>query len=109
MLLIIIALILIVLFVITTAIHLEHKFKAIKAVVLVVIVLVIGSSIYTWVKNDNNDLNSPKGVANSIYLYIGWLGDMGETILDVSKSSIRTVGNVINGNQTNSRIFDGRK
>ena len=104
-----IALIIIVLLLVTMMVHLEHKFKAIKAIALVLIILVIGSSIYTWVKNDNNDLNSPKGVANSIYMYAGWMGDIGVKLFSTLGDSFKSVGNVINGNQTNSKVFDGRK
>jgi len=110
MLLIIIALILVVMLVITMFIHLEHKFKAIKAIVLLLILLIIGSSVYTWIRNDTNDLNSPKGVANSVYLYAGWMGDIGIELFSTLRNSFNAVGNVIKGNETNIKNpLDGRK
>jgi hypothetical protein len=104
-----IALVLVAMFVITMFIHLEHKLKAIKAIALILIILVIGSSVYTWVKNDTNDLNSPKGVANSIYMYAGWMGDIGIKLVSTIGDSFNAVGNVIKGNQTRQDTFDGRR
>jgi hypothetical protein len=108
MMLIIIAVVLIVMFVITMFIHLEHKLKAVKAIVLILIVLLIGSSLYTWVKSDTNDLSSPKGVANSIYMYAGWMGDIGMKLFSTLGDSFNSVGNVIRGNETRQNQFDGR-
>jgi len=110
MLLIIIALVIVAMLIITMFIHLEHKLKVIKAIALLLILLIIGSSVYTWVKNDTNDLSSPKGVANSIYMYVGWLGSTGAAIVDSAKDSFTIVGNAINGNGTaKNNPFDGRK
>lgn len=107
--LIIIAVVLIVMFIITMFIHLEHKLKAVKAVVLILVILLIGSSLYTWIKSDTNDLSSPRGVANSIYMYAGWMGDIGVKLFSTLGDSFKSVGNVINGNQTRSNPSDGRK
>lgn len=109
MLLIIIALVLVAMFVITMFIHFEHKLKAIKAIVLILIILVVGGSLYTWIKNDTNDLNSPKGVANSIYMYAGWMGDIGIKLISTIGDSFTAVGNVIRGNETQKNPFDGRR
>lgn len=110
MLLIVIVLVIVAMLIITMFIHLEHKLKAIKAIVLILILLIIGSSVYTWVKNDTNDLSSPKGIVNSIYMYVGWLGSTGAAIVDSTKDSFTIVGNAINGNSTtNNNNFDGRK
>lgn len=107
--LIIIAVVLIVMFVITMFIHLEHKLKAVKAVVLILVILLIGSSLYTWIKSDTNDLSSPKGVATSIYMYAGWMGDIGMKLFSTLGDSFTSVGNVISGNQTETKSFDGRR
>ena len=112
MLLIIIALVLIAIFILTTMIHLEHKFKAIKAVVLVLILLIIGGSLYTWIKSDTNDLSSPRGIVNSIYAYMGWMGDISIKVFSTFSDGFKTVGNVIQGNETqqlSNKLFDGRK
>jgi glucan phosphoethanolaminetransferase (alkaline phosphatase superfamily) len=99
---------LILIFLITSFIKLEHDFKAIKAIILIVVLLLIAGSVYGWIKSDNSDMSSPKGVVGSVYSYFVWLGDAGLKIFDATKSSISTVGNTINSNVTKSS-GDGRK
>lgn len=99
---------LVVIFLVTSFIKLEHDFKAIKAIVLIVILLLIGGSIYAWTKSDKNDLSSPKGIVNSVYLYCVWVGDTSMKLFATLSDSFRTVGNAIKGNETRSSS-DGRK
>ena len=96
-------------FIITMFIHFEHKLKAVKAVALILILLIIGSSVYTWIRNDTNDLNSPKGVVNSIYMYTGWMGEIGIKLVSTLTESFNAVGNVVKGNETRQNPSDGRR
>lgn len=101
---------LILIFLITSFIKLEHDFKAIKATILVIVLLLIAGSVYGWIKSDNTDINSPKGMVGSVYSYFVWLGNAGLQIFDATKTSISTVGNTINSNVTKtSGSGDGRK
>ena len=105
----IIALVLIVMLILTFFIGLEHKFKVVKVVIILAILLLIGTSLYTWIKTDTNDLSSPKGVANSIYAYAGWMGDISMNLFSTITEGISSVGNVIKGNETIKNPLDGRK
>lgn len=100
---------LVLIFLVTSFIKLEHDFKAIKAIIIVVLLILIAGSVYGWINSDKTDLNSPKGIVGSIYSYFIWLGDAGIQIFDVTKSGIKTVGNVVNTNSTKSSTGDGRK
>jgi predicted tellurium resistance membrane protein TerC len=109
MLLVIIASIIVLTLLITMFTHLKRKLKSVKAIALIIVLLIISSSIYIWVKKDTNDLSSPQGVINSIYMYVGWLGSNGAVILDYTKESFTIIGNVIKGEQTKKSSSEGRK
>ncbi len=89
----------------------EHAGRKVKLVFILVVLLLIYASVVGWFGSDKVDLDSPKGVVNSVYLYFGWIGKNVANIADIGKDSVIAVGNVIKGNQTNDskKINDGRK
>jgi len=104
--------VLVLIFLVTSFIKLEHDFKAIKAIVLLLLIFVIAGSVYGWIRSEDANFDSPKGIVGSVYSYFVWLGDAGIKVWDVTKSSAVTVGNVINSNNysvTSKSAGDGRK
>jgi len=104
-----IALGIVVLFIVSSFLHLEHKFHIIKTLLLFVLLLLFIGSIYAWFSSEKTSLDSPKNIVNSVYLYVGWLGETGAKLFSVGKDSFGLIGNVIKGNQTKTVISDGRK
>ena len=102
MLIWLILLALVAIFIVTSLIRLEHEFKAVKAIIVIAILLLLVGSIFAWWQSSKADLNSPKGIANSIYSYVTWVADLGLKLFDVTKIGVVTVGNAIKGeeNQT---------
>ena len=56
------------------------------------------SSNNTVFNSDEVNLDSPRGVVNGIYLYVGWLGDTISSLWDVGQDTISTVGHVVKVN-----------
>lgn len=52
------------------------------------------------INTNQMDFSSPGAIVNSIGVYAGWLGQTTINLIGVGKDTIRTVGNVINTNQT---------
>jgi hypothetical protein len=85
----------------------EHLGKRIKIVILVLIGLLIYFSIMNLFVTEEVDLTSPRGIANAVYLYFGWMGRAVSNLWDVGAETVSMVGNAIKFNMTETD--DGRR
>ena len=91
-------------------VKIEHGFKRGKIIFYVVILALILLSFFVLVRTHNAQLDSPKAVVNTVYLYFTWIGEKGVQIFDVGKTTVNMVGNVIKGTKNQTLAgYDGRK
>jgi len=83
---------------------LEHHGKLLKVGVLVFLLLLILFSMSSIFKSRGTDSSSPKEVANTIYLYFGWLGNTMGQLWDIGKDTVTTVGNVVKINDSDIEL-----
>ncbi len=86
----------------------NHK-QTVRIIILVIIIVVVYFSIMTWFGSEQGDINSTGSVIKSVYGYIGWVGETGSVVVNGVKSSIKTVGNAVMGNKTETLPDDGRR
>lgn len=80
----------------------EHFEKRVKLVILAILALLIYFSIISVLSSEVIDLKTSRGVIKAGYLYFGWLGNTASALWDIGTSTVRTVGNAINLNITES-------
>ena len=79
---------------------LDHHARKIKIIAIILIAILIYFSITGIFSSDNIDIKSPRGIANAVYVYFGWLGHTVSNLWDIGADTVRTVGNAIKINQT---------
>ena len=77
---------------------LEHLGKVIKISLLVVIAALLYFSVTSVISTADVDLDSPKGVLNSVTLYFRWLGNAISNLADISGEVKDTVSEAIDMN-----------
>ena len=73
----------------------EHHFRLFRIAILGLIVVLIYLSMSSVLSSGEVNLDSPRGVVNAVYLYVGWLGETTVELLDIGKDSVALAGNAI--------------
>jgi len=73
----------------------DHSAKRIKILIILVVILLIYLSATNFFTSDKAKLDSPKGIATSVYDYFGWIGTALGNMWDATSSFGKTIGNVI--------------
>jgi hypothetical protein len=81
----------------------EHHAKKVKIVFIIIIILLLYFSFMHIFSSNQVDLSSPRGIANGIYYYFGWIGRTAVNLWDIGVSTSRTVGNAVRINNTELR------
>ncbi len=87
--------------------QLEHHSRRVKFFIMLIIGVLLYFSLVGLFSSDQVDLTSPKGIVNGGYVYVGWLGDTFASLWGVGKDTVKTVGNIVKLNQTETS--DGRR
>ncbi len=82
---------------------LEHHGRKIKIAIVIFIFLFLYFSMMALFSSDQVSLKSPRGIVNSIYIYLGWIGQTSTAIWDIGKDTVDLVGNTIKLNRTDIR------
>ncbi|MFZ5955275.1 MAG: hypothetical protein ACOYT4_02520 [Nanoarchaeota archaeon] len=75
--------------------RLEHFNKKIKLSFIIIIGLLIYISAYQVFSAHRNELDSPKGILNAFYAYVGYLGNTATNLWDIRRDVGGLVGNAI--------------
>lgn len=78
----------------------EHHTRKIKIAAIIAIAALIYFSITGALGPKEVDMTSPRGIINSVYLYIGWIGSTATNLWDVGVETTHMVGNAIKINST---------
>ena len=78
----------------------EHWGRKIKLLAIVLLCLLLYFSIMGMFTSEKIDLTSPRGIANAVYVYFGWIGRTATNLWDVGKDTVSMVGNAIRFNET---------
>ena len=76
-------------------IKVEHHTHKIKVIIIVIIGALIYFSLVGIFSSERVDLTSPRGIANGVYVYFGWMGNAISNLWDIGTDTVRTVGNAI--------------
>ena len=80
---------------------LEHQGKRIKLFLIIVVVLLIASSIFSFSRSNVSSMNNPRGVLQTGFSYIGWVGKSIANLWDAKDEIGNLVGNAVSTNNTN--------
>lgn len=83
--------------------QLEHHTRKIKIAAIVLIVALIYFSITGVFSSQEVDLTNPRGIVNSVYLYIGWIGSTTSELWDIGVQTTHMVGNAIKVNDSSQK------
>lgn len=78
----------------------ENYLQNAKLFVLIIIIALIYFSMMGVFSSDKIDLNSPRGVANAIYVYYGWIGQTVGNIWGIGSNTANLIGNAIRINNS---------
>lgn len=82
----------------------SHSANIVKVLVIMAFLLLIGFSMFKMFETQKTDLSSPREIANTVYMYFGWLGNTATKLWDVGKDTIVSVGNVIKIDEANITV-----
>jgi len=83
-----------------TYIKFEHHGQKIKIAVIIIVGAILYFSIIGHFNTQELDITSPRGIANSVYLYFGWIGNTASSLWDIGVDTTHMVGNAIKLNNT---------
>ena len=79
----------------------EHQTRKVKVIIIVVLGFLLYFSIVNIFTSEEVDITSPRGIAQTTYVYFGWIGRSASNLWDVGKDTVHLVGNAIKFNNTN--------
>ena len=83
-------------------IKMEHHSRKFKIAIIIIIGAVIYFSMMNIFTSDQVDLTSPRGVANAVYIYFGWIGQTASSLWDIGADTVSLVGNAVKVNNTDT-------
>ena len=83
-----------------TFLKIEHHTRKIKIIAIIAIAALIYFSITGILGPKDVDMTSPRGIVNSVYLYVGWIGSTASSLWDIGIETTHMVGNAIKINST---------
>ena len=81
---------------------LEHQGKRIKLFLIIVVVLIVATSIFSFSRSGSADMNTPRGIIQTGFAYVGWIGNAVANLWDAKGEIGDIVGDAISTNKTDS-------
>ena len=78
----------------------EHHSRKIKIAIILLLGFMLYFSIVNHFGSNKVDMNSPRGIINGIYLYVGWVGQTASNLWNIGTDTVTLVGNAIKFNET---------
>jgi hypothetical protein len=83
----------------------EHHFRLFRIALLGFIVVLIYLSMSSVLSSGEVNLDSPRGIVNAVYLYVGWLGETTAELFDIGKDSVALAGNAVKVGETEKEVL----
>ena len=75
---------------------LEHQARLLKVTVLSAIVLLLGFSMLMMFNSGETDFSSPGAIVGSVYVYVGWLGELAVNMWDIGSEATGRIVEAVN-------------